>query len=159
VGKLSTVNYGDQWFWAYDVSLGVFLKYLIDVAQRSPQANEPWLSELVRGWRLSACITDVGLYLENDWTPEQRRCFVEWAYESCNLIGQRSAIPAAEMLAWRVLDDEGIFPRSTTEVPTAPIVELGKAIIRLISGDRPGPIGKDWIYGWESRPVYFPDRC
>ena len=45
-------------------------------------------------------------------------------------------------------DELRIFPRSATEVPTAPIVELGHAIIALVSGNLPrSPEGEAWFYG------------
>jgi hypothetical protein len=52
------------------------------------------------------------------------------------------------MVAWPLLDDLRIFPRGATEVFTAPVVELGKAIIALVRRELPeAPYGKTWFYG------------
>jgi hypothetical protein len=44
-------------------------------------------------------------------------------------------------------------------VETAPVIELGRAFIELVSGELPEPPdGKIWIYGTETgREVYPPD--
>lgn len=47
-----------------------------------------------------------------------------------------------------MLDDVRLYTRGDTEVLTAPVVELGGAIITLISGELPeAPDGKIWLYG------------
>jgi hypothetical protein len=151
LSKTKTVHYMGRSFWVYDVALGVFLKYLIDAAEASDQANASWLSALIPSWRQTACIGDIGLTLDADWTAEQRRFFTALAEEACVAIEERVSIPAEEMLAWHVLDDEGIFPRGAKEVFTAPIVELGRAVIALISGTLPeAPRGKAWLFGVDS---------
>jgi hypothetical protein len=69
----------------------------------------------------------------------QRQCFVALAELACSLLEERMSIPATEILAWRLLDDEQIFPRGAKEVLTAPVVELGRAFIALVSGTLPQP--------------------
>ncbi|HKV95735.1 MAG TPA: hypothetical protein VJW20_24550 [Candidatus Angelobacter sp.] len=47
-----------------------------------------------------------------------------------------------------ILDDIRIFTRGATEVFTAPIVELGRAIIALVRGELPeAPKGQILLYG------------
>jgi hypothetical protein len=47
--------------------------------------------------------------------------------------------------------DLHIFPRSNKEILTAPIIELGHAIIALVSGSLPRPPkGVAWFYGTPS---------
>lgn len=63
-------------------------------------------------------------------------------------LSKRVSIPAEEIAGWRLLDDLRIFPRGATEVLTGPVVELGRAIIELVSGELPEePDGKFWFYG------------
>ena len=151
MSKTKYVHYMNRGFWVYDVGLGVFLKYLIDAFEASEQAKVPWLSALISSCREAAYIGDIGLTLDEDWTPEQRQAFIALAEEACATIRKRASIPAEEMVAWHVLDDEGIFPRGAMEVLTAPIVELGGAVIALVSGRLPeAPNGKVWLYGTPS---------
>jgi hypothetical protein len=56
--KTKPVVYGHQGFWGYDVAVGILLKYLIDAAQVSAEANTPWLSEAISDWRVQAVISD-----------------------------------------------------------------------------------------------------
>ena len=47
-----------------------------------------------------------------------------------------------------MLDDMRIFPRGAKEVETAPVIELGRAIITMMSGELPEPPeGTIWLYG------------
>lgn len=151
MSKTKFVAYGDggqtPGFWAYDVSLNIFLKYLIDAAQASEQADTVWLSSAIYDWRLS-CIPDHGLTLDATLSPEQRQTFLDLAEEACTRLAARESIPAEEIVSWPILDDIRIFTRGATEVYTAPIVELGRAIIALVRGELPkAPEGQIWLYG------------
>ena len=144
------ISFEGRFFWAYDVASGVFLKYLVDEAEASEHKCEPWLLDAMSHWRLQACITEYGLSLEERWSSEQRQVFIKLAKEACKKIATRESIPAEEIASWRPVKGEplSIFPRSATEVLTAPIVELGHAIIALVSGNLPRPsIGEAWFYG------------
>ena len=148
MSKTQFVDYGTQGFWAYDVALGVFLKHLIDAAEASDHARTPWLSSAISSWRRVACVSDYGLTLDADWSAEQRQAFIALAEDSCSSLAKRDSIPAEEIAAWPLLDDLRIFPRGATEVATAPVVELGRAIIALVSGNLPeAPHGTAWLYG------------
>jgi len=148
VTKTQFVNYADRGFWAYDVALGVFLKHLIDAAEASGRADTTWLSSAVSSWRTVACISDYGLTLDEKWSAAQRQTFVALAEDACARLAARESIPAEEIVRWHLLEDQRIFPRGATEVLTAPVVELGRAIIALLSGRLPeAPEGKHWLYG------------
>ena len=147
MSKTKFVKFGTQGFWAYDVALHVFLKHLIDAAEASDQAAGTWLAGDVSSWRL-ACIPDYGLTLDTDWPTEQRRSFVALAEEACAALAKRESIPAEEITSWPILEDVRIFTRGASEVYTAPVVELGRAIIALVSGELPeAPRGQMWLYG------------
>jgi hypothetical protein len=147
VSQTHFVEFNGSGFWAYDVALGVFLKHLIDVAGQRP-VDDPWLSEAIRSWRITATIPDCGRVLDSRWSADQIETFVEMAEEACARLSDRDSIPAKEMASWRILEDEGVFPRGALEVRTAPVVELGRAIVALARGELPAaPPGTSWYYG------------
>jgi hypothetical protein len=78
----------------------------------------------------------------------QRQIFIKLAEAACKKLGTRESIPAKEIASWPLTDELRIFPRSATDVLTAPIIELGHAIIALVSGNLPRPSeGEAWFYG------------
>jgi hypothetical protein len=142
------VVFEDRGFWAYDVALHVFLKYLIDAAQTSTEAGAPWLSESIASWRIYAVIGGFQVTLAENWSPEQREILIALAEEACSALATREFIPAEEIVSWPFEDDQRIFPRGAKEVFTAPLVELGRAIIALLRGDLPDPPkGEAWFFG------------
>ena len=142
------ISFEGRFFWAYDVSAGVFLKHLIDEAAASEHADEPWLSEAVSSWRVQAAITELGLTLEEGWSSDQRQIFINLAEEACKKLANRESIPSEEVANWLLGDELRIFPRTAKEVLTAPVIELGYAIIALVSGNLPRPReGEAWFYG------------
>lgn len=142
------ISFEGRFFWAYDVAAGVFLKYLIDEAQASEHAVEPWLSKAVSSWRVQAAITEFGLSLEEQWSSTQRQTFIKLAEGACKKLAARESIPADEIACWPLVDELRIFPRTSKEVLTAPVIELGNAIIALVSGNLPRPPkGEAWFYG------------
>jgi hypothetical protein len=148
VSQTKFVEFGGRGFWAYDVAAGVFLKHLIDAAEASSQASAPWLSNAVSSWRVQAGITDFGLTLDPDWSTAQRQAFIALAEEACSKLAARESIPAREIASWPLVDDLRIYPRGASEVLTAPVIELGRAIIALVIGQLPNaPEGKTWLYG------------
>lgn len=142
------ISFEGRFFWAYDVAAGVFLKHLIDEAEASEHADEPWLSKSVSSWRVQAAITEFGLTLEEEWSSAQRQIFIKLAEGACKKIATRESIPAEEVAGWPLVDELRIFPRTAKEVLTAPVIELGHAIIALVSGRLPRPPrGEAWFYG------------
>jgi hypothetical protein len=151
VSKTQPVTFADRGFWAYDVALGVFFKYLIDAAQASGEANTPWLSEAVSAWRVWAVISDFAVRFDEDWSAEQRKTFIALAEEACAALAARDSISAEEIVTWPFVDDLRIHPRGAKEVLTAPVVELGRAVIALIRYELPeAPKGEAWIFGTEA---------
>ena len=142
------VKYTDRGFWAYDVAVGVLLKYLLDAAQESREANTAWLSEAASSWRLWAVISDFGFTLDEHWSAEQRNTFIALMEQACAALATRYSIPAEEIISWPFVDDMRIFPRGAKEVLTAPVVELGHAMIALFRGElREPPKGEAWFFG------------
>jgi hypothetical protein len=142
------IGFEGRFFWAYDVAAGVFLKHLIDEAEASEHADEPWLSKAVSSWRVQAAITEFGLTLEEGWSSAHRQIFIKLAEGACKKLATRESIPADEVANWPLVDELRIFPRTAKEVLTAPVIELGHAIIALVSGSLPRPPkGEAWFYG------------
>lgn len=142
------IEFEGRFFWAYDVAAGVFLKHLIDEAEASEQAGEAWLSEAVSDWRAQAAIAEFGFTLKEQWSSTQRQTFITLAERACKKLATRQSIPAQEIASWPLVNELRIFPRSATEVLTAPIIELGQAIVELVSGKLPRPPkGEAWFYG------------
>jgi len=148
VSATQFVKYADRGFWAYDVAVGVLLKYLLDAAQKSGEAHTPWLSKAISDWRVWAVISGYGFTLDEAWSADERKTFIVLAEQACADIGARNSISAEEIVSWPFVDDLRIFPRGAKEVLTGPIVELGRAIIALVAGELPeAPDGKIWFYG------------
>lgn len=148
MSKTKFVRYAKRGFWAYDVALGVFVKYLLNAAQESPDANSPWLSEAVASWKVWAVVSDFGFILDENWSVDQRKTFVALTEQACTALESRKSIPAEEIVSWPFVDDLRIFPRGATEVLTAPVVELGRAMIALLRRELPeAPKGEAWIFG------------
>jgi hypothetical protein len=95
VSQTKFIAYGEQGFWAYDVAHNIFLKCLIDAAEASSESNADWLSTAISSWR-TACIPDIGLRLNANWTTSQKQMFVELAGEACAKLAARESIPAEE---------------------------------------------------------------
>jgi hypothetical protein len=124
VSASKSVTYGHQGFWAYDIVLGVFLKYFIDVVEATGQAHTPFLAQAVASWRL-APIYDFGLSFEESWTPQQRENIIAFAEEACARIATRESISTEEIASWTFAGHERVFHRGLKEVGTAPVIELG----------------------------------
>ena len=152
MSKTQVVEYRGVGFWAYDVAGGIFLKHLIDCAHRHVgQEGTKWLSDCVDQWRINAVLSDFGLHLDEKWSQSQLDVVLSLIDKACGTLEERETISAQEMKAWSILDGEGVFARGTAHFPTAPVVELGRAIQFLLRGTLPAPPeGTWWFYGVET---------
>lgn len=151
MSRTKYVDYGDRGFWAYDVALDIFLKHLIDAARARDEASTPWLSAAIMDWMRTASIADIGLSLDPGWSAAQRQAFIDLAGDACATLAKRESISAEEIMAWPMLDDLRIYPRGVAEVFTAPVIELGRAVIALVTGTLPdAPKGRAWFYGTDT---------
>lgn len=148
MSSTQTVKYAGRGFWAYDVALGVFIKYLLDAAAQSEEADKPWLCEAMSDWRLQAVVTEYGFTLDERWSAEERNAFIALAGQACDAIAARESIPVAEIVSWPFVDELHIDPRGAKEVGTAPVVELGRAIVALVLDQLPAPPKSEaWFFG------------
>ncbi len=148
VAKTYYIQFGDDGFWAYDVAQGVLLKYLVDIAEaRASQAGMSWLKEAAHSWRIGAVL--YGLHIEESWSVKQLGVFKGLVLEACERLQQRETISSTEIEAWPMIDDLRIFTRGAKEVATAPVVELGRAVVSLLEGSLPAPpTGTWWCFGF-----------
>ena len=149
MSKTKYIEYQGCGFWAYDVSLAVFIKHLIDVAVPDTEVpGNEWLKEAISSWRIAAAVPDYGLEIDAEWSHEQITVFTELAEQTCTELADQKRIGADEIKGWTILEDVRIDPRGATYVDTAPVVELGRAIVALANGSLPSaPDGRTWIYG------------
>lgn len=151
MSRTAFVSYGDDGFWAYDVALSIFLKHLIDIAEPiAKESGADWLKEEIHWWRVIAgpCAGTYSLTLAPSWSAAQRELFVEMARRACDAMTTRKEFTEAEIAQWPMLDDVCIFTRGADVVETAPVIELGKAIVALADGSLPAaPPGNFWFYG------------
>jgi hypothetical protein len=67
-------------------------------------------------------------------------------------MAKRKRFSAKEVTAWPILDDLRIFPRGAKFISTAPVIELGQAIIGLVKRSLPeAPAGTWWLFGTPER--------
>lgn len=137
------------------------MKHLIDAAEtfqaEQPHCTlSPWLAAEVEYWRPCAAITDIVVRFDDGWSEDQRRLIVALAERACATLEERPCISAAEMRHWNVLDGVvGIETRGETEILTAPVVEVGRAVVTLLSGGKiEPPPGGSWFYGEFGRCVW-----
>ena len=148
MSETKPVRYAGRGFWAYDISLGVLTKHLLDAAEKSGEAHAPWLSEAMSQWRQWDVISAVGLKFDEHGSAEQRKTVIALMGQACTALGTRRSIPVDEIVSWPFADDVRIFPRAAKEVLTAPVIELGCAMIALLSGQlAEAPKGKAWFFG------------
>jgi hypothetical protein len=126
----------------------VLLKYLVDLAEtRVAQPGMSWLKEAAHSWRIGAVL--YGLHIEESWSVEQLELFKRLVLEACELMQTRETISSAEIEAWPMIDDLRIFTRGAKEVSTAPVVELGRAVVCLLEGSlQTPPAGTWWCFGF-----------
>lgn len=148
MSQTQSVTYKRRGFGAYDVAVGVFLKYLIDAAEAGGEANASWLSETTSQWRVWAVVGECGFPLDERWSAEQQKTFINLVEKTCASLATRNAIPAQEIVSWPFVDNMRIDPRGAKEVLTAPVVELGRAIIALLRDELPEAAeGEAWFFG------------
>ena len=150
MSKTLFVRYGDNGFWAYDVSSGVFLKHLVDEVERDPELRNaaPWLSECIGQWRIQAVLGDLGIHLDSTWTRAQRQLVCMLVENACRTLEKVDAITAQEAASWSVWEGKGVGTRGAASVPTAPSAELGRAVAALLDGSLADPPpGTWWCFG------------
>jgi hypothetical protein len=149
MSKTKYVEFRDDGFWAFDVGLGIFLKYLVDVAlPRATLADGAWIGAAIDNWRQVAVIPDIGLEIDSSWSPSQLATLIQLANETCGALATRETLTAEEITSWVLHENLSIIPRGYALYPTTPVIELGPAIVAFINGLLPeAPPGRQWVFG------------
>ena len=156
MSRTKPVTYKDTSFWVYDVALGIFLKFLIDRAMEcADPEHSAWLSDCIQQWLGGATCPDIAFEFDSQLSAEQLQLVLRLIDESCLELEKRESITAHEEKAWEkawnIPYGEGMYKRGYSEFPTAPVVELGRAIYELLCGTLPpSPAGTWWFYGTET---------
>lgn len=141
------INFRNNGFWAYDVPSAVFLKFLIDAANdRLVSDADQWLSDAVQQWRVSAVISDLSHYADDEWSQSQIDTVLELCRTATDALRSGGDIPAAEIESWPILDDQRIFVRGHDPVPCEPVARLGDAFNALLQNTLPTPPERHWWF-------------
>ena len=141
------VDFRDNGFWAYDVASSVFLKFLIDAAnERTAVDTDHWLSEAIQNWRVSAVISDLGFYLDDNWSQLQIDTVIKLCRTATEVIRAGGNIPASEIESWPILDDQRVFTRGHDPVPSKAVARFGDAVISLLQITLPEPPDRHWWF-------------
>jgi hypothetical protein len=142
-------KYSGRGFWAYDVAIGIFIKHLLDAAEKSGEAHKTWLSKAISDWRMQVVVTECGFTIDERWSVEERTAFITMTEQACAAMEAREFIPVTEIVSWPFVDNLRMFPRTdANELRSAPVVELGRAIAALLMGQLPDPPRSEaWFFG------------
>ena len=156
MSKTTFIIYRNRDFGAFDVIAAVFLKHLVDVAAPLAATHGSWLAETVKRWRVdTALVSSFGMHLEEKWSDSQVDIVVGLIEATCTVLGKRKTIPSGEIQSWELQDGMRIFTRGLQEVPTARVIEFGRAIISLLRGTLPEcSDGSNWYYGIDGRTTF-----
>lgn len=147
MSKASHVEFRGYGFWAYDVVYAVFLKYLIDAANEETSSNaEGWLQEAVSHWRINAAVSDLGVYLNDDWTQEQVDIVIDLCRKAVKAIRSRGDIPVYEIASVPICNDLYIDTRGHDPVPFEPVARFGDAMVGLLQERVPQPPSRHWWF-------------
>jgi hypothetical protein len=156
MSRTKPLTYRGTNLWVYDVALNIFLKFLFDRAnQCTDPENATWLSDCIRQWLGDASCPDIEVDLDSQLSAEQLQVIMRLIDRSCLELEKRERISVHEEKAWekawKMPDGIGMYWRGYSEFPTAPVVELGRAIRELLCGTLPpAPKGTWWFYGTET---------
>lgn len=142
-----------------DVLHDILVKFLIDEAETFDRGGEhsrvqpSWIAAEIEYWRGCAAIPDIAASFDDSWSDDQRRMVAVLTEQACATLIQRPVISPSEMRSWNVLEGiVGIEPRGEEDVPTAAVVEVGRALITLHRRERiEPPAHGEWYYATSGR--------
>ena len=146
--RTAYVKFRDNAFWVYDVPGSIFLWFLIQSAENFLAANpNAWLEEMISKWRVSAVITEMACYANDEWSAEQIEIVVQLCRDTTAVIREHGDFSARDVESWPVLDDQRIFVRGHDPIPSEPVALLAEAFTLLLRSELPEPPEKHfWFY-------------
>ena len=154
MSKTVPVEFGDRFFWAYDVSFGILILEAINVAAGMPQPEGA--GEVLAGLRAHAQVGASWTFsLDDDrWSQSQRDFVHRIIAEAGRRLRERGIMIRAEAEATYVDGNEPFALRFEKYIDGAVVADLAAAMTRLTHDDLPPvPIdGHHWFYGVEGGP-------
>jgi hypothetical protein len=155
MSKTVPVEYGDRFFWAYDVALGILIIEALHVAAELPRPEGA--GDVLDGLRAHAQVgASWAFSLDNeDWSGPQRDFVHRIIAEAGRRLRERGVLTRAEAEVRYVAGNEPFALRFETHVDGAVIAGLAEAVDRLIRDDLPPAptAGEHWLYGVEGGPL------
>lgn len=151
------VEFGDRWFWAYDVSLGVLLLEAIRLAAETPPERRPagadavlddFRAQVELGGNLAFVLDQA------TWDRQQRRYAQELIEEAGRRLRERGTITRAEASRRYLVGGEPYHLRHQERIDGNLVADLAEAIGRLVHGELqpPAESGRHWFFGAEGGP-------
>ncbi|MCO8270219.1 hypothetical protein M1L60_06380 [Actinoplanes sp. TRM 88003] len=155
MSKTVSVDFGDQFIWAYDVSFGILLLEAIDVAggMSQPEGAEVVLEGLRANAQVGA---SWAFALDDDrWSPPQRDLVHRIIAEAGRRLRKRGIMTRTEAETRYVTGNEPFALRFEEHIDGAVIADLAEAMNHLIHNDLPPApnAGHHWFYGVEGGPL------
>ncbi|MET8911172.1 hypothetical protein [Micromonospora sp. NPDC004551] len=153
MSKTCFVEFNGSGFWALSDSLAVLLGQSVVVAEEmAADRRSATFADVIHQLRVSAVVTDLGLLVDAAWRGTRLDLLLHLIEEANRRLAQRGRVTASEVAGWTALGDDVIELRRDT-VETAPVIELGQAVLHLLRGTLPSaPKGTWWFYGVEGGP-------
>jgi hypothetical protein len=155
MSKTVSVDYGDRFFWAYDVSFGILLLEAIKCAAGMPQPEGA--GEVLDELRAHAQVgASWAFALDNDrWSRPQRDFVHRIIAAAGRRLRERGVMTRVEAEVDYVAGNEPFALRFEEYVVGAVIADLAEAMNRLIHDDLPRvpDAGRHWFYGVEGGPL------
>ena len=146
----TTIQVGDQGFWAPIDAFGAWMAYLVEeIANRAPVMLDPALGALAEQWRVAAVVTDYGADA-GDLSAEERAALRSIAAAARTRAETVGDLTADQMRKWIILDDHpvagGWAAHGTVELTR--ILEVAGGFIALPDGEfPPDPPAGAWFLG------------
>ena len=153
MSKTVSVSFGEDWFWAYDVSFSILLLESIRIAESAPPGERPpWLDDVLDTLRTHALLgANLAFPLDGKWDQVQQQHVLSAIATAGEALRERHTITAAEAADRYVLEGEPLFLRGADVIDATAVADLADAIGRLVRGELapPSPPAHRWLFGVE----------
>jgi hypothetical protein len=151
MSRTAPIEYDGQMLWAYDESRGIWMKHLIDaIVDIAPDA---WTDAELDGLRATASLGSAAAWTI-ELTAEQRPHFLAAARQATDRLAAEDFLSRSEAQTRYMLEDLPLIRHSGGHelIATAPLVQLGNAVIALVEGTlEPPPPRNAWYFTDDGR--------
>jgi hypothetical protein len=156
VSKTVAVTFGEDWFWAYDVSFSILLLTSIRIAESGPPDEQPpWLNDVLDTLRSHALLgANLAFPLDGEWDQAQQHYVLSAIAAAGEVLRAQRSITAAEAADRYIVGGEPLFLRGADVIDATAVADLADAIARLVRGvlAPPPPPAQRWFFGAEGGP-------